>query len=822
LHRLVVAERGRTWVLDLDGTARVTVGRGRKSTVVLADTAASREHCSLEKDPEGFWLTDLESRNGTRLNGRRVRARALVQPGDRIEIGDARLVLEDGGRRGPADPSLARDADTGVHSYAYVRAELDRILSGGGKVGVAKLDVDSLGLLNAVFGHESGDAALATIATETEAAVKALEKDAIVGRESGGKLVILAAGADAERVRVLADSARERVAKAAQSGALPLPGVTLSGGAASAPPCRSARALLRSAEAALEEAKRLGRDRVAVASTPGAERSRATFHERGSESTGEAASLIAGALPAEEPLLLQPAGQKALGLVSRALASDLDLDGLAELVLGVIAKETGAERGLLVLKDDQGELRLGAAVSPGSAPGTPVAPASHGLLRAALASKQGILLQDAQADVELGRHESVAASGARSVVGAPILHGDEVLGAIELENNVGPGLFDRAALDLVRAFGRIVGGPIRRGLLHRRALDELARAQVALRGTREEEARLLDRYRGIVGRSAALKRLLRTIDRIADRPLPVLINGESGTGKELVARALHARSRRARAPFVAENCAALPDELLEAELFGHVKGAFTGADRDRTGLLEAADHGTLFLDEVGDMSPRLQSKLLRFLESGELRRLGDEKTRVVSVRVVAATNRVLEDMVQKGEFREDLYYRLAVLRVKIPPLRERREDVPLLVAHFAAKAARELGRAAPTFTPETLEVLASHEWPGNVRQLENEVRRLVALGLDPVKAEHLSTDLVGAGAPGAGAATRDASLAMVAEAVLHEVAATSSLEEALDGVERKVLARVLEETRGNRSETARRLGLSRTGLRKKMRRLGLE
>src|SRR5262249_36595077 len=244
--------------------------------------------------------------------------------------------------------------------------------------------------------------------------------------------------------------------------------------------------------------------------------------------------------------------------------------------------------------------------------------------------------------------------------------------------------------------------------------------RLALQGTRDEDARLFARYRGIVGRSAAIKKLLRSLDKIADRPLPVLVTGESGTGKELAARALHARSRRAKGPFVAENFAA-----LSAELFGARKGAYTGADRDRTGLLEAAHDGTLFLDEVGDMSPRVQAKLLRFLESGELRPLGDDKARHVSVRVIAATNKDLRELIAKGGFREDPYYRLAVLRLELPSLRERREDIPLLVDHLAQKASGQLSRKAPAFAPEALAIMAAHDWPGNVRELENEVRKLV-------------------------------------------------------------------------------------------------
>ncbi len=221
------------------------------------------------------------------------------------------------------------------------------------------------------------------------------------------------------------------------------------------------------------------------------------------------------------------------------------------------------------------------------------------------------------------------------------------------------------------------------------------------------------------------------------------------------------------------------------------------------------------------MSPRLQAKLLRFLQEGELRPLGGDDVKRVSVRVVAATNRELKTLVEKGEMREDLYYRLAVLKIDLPPLRERREDVPLLVEHFCAKAAKEIHRSPPKFAPETLAVLAAHDWPGNVRQLENEARKLVALGLEQVGPEHLSAELLPAGADQAAASARKADLEVAASSLMRAIAEGRSLEKAVDSVEREILGQTLEATNGNLSETARRLGLSRPGLRGKMKRLGV-
>ena len=226
-------------------------------------------------------------------------------------------------------------------------------------------------------------------------------------------------------------------------------------------------------------------------------------------------------------------------------------------------------------------------------------------------------------------------------------------------------------------------------------------------------------YKNIVGRSDVMRRVLHALDRITATDVSVLIEGESGTGKELIARALHANGPRGGAAFVGENCGAVPETLLESILFGHVKGAFTGAGADRKGLFELAHRGTLFLDEVGEMSAAMQVKLLRALQEGEVRRLGASAPVKVDVRVIAATNRDLKAEVAAGRFREDLFYRLNVVRVVLPPLRERREDIPLLAQHFMAKLRRELGKGPGAIADDAMARLARHPWPGNIRELEN-------------------------------------------------------------------------------------------------------
>jgi two-component system response regulator HupR/HoxA len=288
--------------------------------------------------------------------------------------------------------------------------------------------------------------------------------------------------------------------------------------------------------------------------------------------------------------------------------------------------------------------------------------------------------------------------------------------------------------------------------------------------------------------------------KIAGYDISVLITGESGTGKELLARAIHYNSRRADRGFVVQNCGALPDQLLESELFGCKKGAYTGAYEDRVGLFEQADGGTIFLDEIGETSPAFQVKLLRVLQEGEMRPLGARLTRKVDVRVIAATNRDLDAEAADLSFRRDLYYRLAAFRLHIPPLRERKMDLAPLAEHLLASTARAFGKAPSRFADGVLAQLAAHDWPGNVRELQNVVQRLVALADQP---------LVGAELAAALPARRPAG-------------GQGSLRQQVEGLEEQVIQAALSRHGGNISRAAGELGLSRVGLRAKLQRYGLE
>ncbi len=302
--------------------------------------------------------------------------------------------------------------------------------------------------------------------------------------------------------------------------------------------------------------------------------------------------------------------------------------------------------------------------------------------------------------------------------------------------------------------------------------------------------------------------------RVAPYDISVLITGESGTGKELIARALHSNSLRWNKPFVVENCAALPDELLESELFGHKRGAFTGAVEDHVGLFQRADGGTVFLDEIGEVSPAFQAKLLRVLQDGEIRPVGGRQTRNVNVRVIAATNRELEAEVQAGRFREDLYYRLATLSIHVPPLRERPMDIPVIALALLEKAQKQFGKSAKGLAREAIECLKAHHWPGNVRELQNEIQQVLIMGPSDgmIGAEHLSRRVLHASPLPDAAPERELALA----------ALEGTLKERIEAVEAVILRESLIRNRWNKSRAAKELGLSRVGLRAKLERYGLE
>jgi len=344
----------------------------------------------------------------------------------------------------------------------------------------------------------------------------------------------------------------------------------------------------------------------------------------------------------------------------------------------------------------------------------------------------------------------------------------------------------------------------------RRLYSEL-REQRAVNRTLQVRLREEFAFGSIIGQSQSMRSLYDVMAKVVDSDVPVLVTGESGTGKEIIATALHANGLRKDKAFVVQNCSAFNENLLESELFGHVKGAFTGAVRDKQGLFEVADGGTFFLDELGEMSPALQVKLLRVLQDGTFLPVGGTKQKRVDVRIIAATNRNVQEMVDKGTFRQDLYYRLNVVSLTLPPLREREGDIPLLVSFFIDKIAQKSGQKIKSISANAMSVLESYAWPGNIRQLENEIQRAyVMCGKEmEIQRSHLSPHVVEVSAR-----TQTSGGAKRPEG--------KQLKEVLDQVERDMIIEALARCDGNKSEAARQLGISRSNLIAKTQEFGLE
>ncbi len=533
--------------------------------------------------------------------------------------------------------------------------------------------------------------------------------------------------------------------------------------------------------------------------------------------------------------------------LTRELARETDLGPLLRQIVDSAIALVGSERGFLMLADkDQAVVQGDQAGSPDPTKWqvhvarnfnqedipVPRTRVSMGIMGKVIEEGRALLTVDAGQDERLTNMASVEDLRLRSVLCVPIPGEAHIRGLIYLDNRMQMGAFESRDLELAGLFAAQASVAIRTARLITRLREQNQRLEVSRkaieslndqlgRKVRDREGELavarkeLGRERGrhdhsgIIGSSDAMKKVFDQLERIMDSELPVLIVGESGTGKELIARAICRNSPRKKGSFVSENCAALPDSLLESELFGHVRGAFTGAYKNKRGLLEQAHGGTLFLDEVGDMSPEMQKKILRVLQEGEVRLVGSDKVLKVDVRILAASNRDLEAMVSEGSFREDLYYRLAVLRVDLPPLRERGDDIPLLAESLLGRASREAGLPAPGLPHEVLAALARHNWPGNVRELENEMRRLVVLAQGVARLDDLSSGILrSSGTPhltGSPPSTQDA----------------GDIKLAVADLERRSIETALTQAKGNKSQAARALGISRFALQRKLEKYGI-
>ncbi len=508
--------------------------------------------------------------------------------------------------------------------------------------------------------------------------------------------------------------------------------------------------------------------------------------------------------------------------INKRLNSEHRLPFLLELILDTVIELSSAERGFLLLVEDDDSLSVKVArnIDQESLRGEELS-LSRSIAERAARSGEPVITVDAAEDGRFAEALSVSHLRLRSVLAVPLVLKGRIVGTIYVDHRLRQGVFGDTEVRLIQDLTDQAAIAIENARLlaeNRQRQDEIARLNEQLEARLEsQEAELQEvreelrssrnalklqyEYKNIIGRTPRMMELFRLLDRVTETELPVVIQGESGTGKELVARAVHHNGRRSSGAFVSENCAAIPETLLESVLFGHVKGAFTGADRERKGLFEVASGGSLFLDEVGEMSAAMQTKLLRVLQNGEVRRVGGTRTRSTNARILAASNKDLAKLVAEGTFREDLFYRLNVIKIEIPPLRDRREDIPLLVDHFLGKHS-----AAPDEQRVSTEAMASllgYAWPGNVRELENEIMRAAALAGAIIRSEDLSPH-VSSGVP---LTLNDPDDLNMRARVEH--------------LERDLIKRALDRTGGNKAHAANLLGLSRYGLLKKVKRFDI-
>jgi transcriptional regulator with GAF, ATPase, and Fis domain len=484
------------------------------------------------------------------------------------------------------------------------------------------------------------------------------------------------------------------------------------------------------------------------------------------------------------------AGVRKLFAFSEKLSHRGNVNELLEAMLDDVIELTNADKGFLILIE-------GVEATAGRAPGAPnsgerrlLVRASRNVHKAAITNPDGsisdsivrqvieqahpVIVSDALADTNFGQSESVIAMKLSSVMCAPLRSEGEVIGALYVGNDKVKHLFDRPQLELLSIFASQASLILQNAMLLNALREDKAKLQ----------ARLSDKKFGeIIGACPSMLDVFHRLQKVAGTDISVLITGETGTGKELIAKEIHQRSTRKDGPFVTINCGAIPENLIESELFGHVKGAFTGAVATRAGRFQAADKGTLFLDEIGELPLNLQVKLLRALQERVVVRVGDSKPEKVDIRVIAATNRNLEEEIHRNNFREDLYYRLNVVNLKLPPLRDRGDDVTIIAKMLLSKYADELGSPVRGFSPAALAAIKKHPWPGNIRQLENRIKKALVL-CDQTLLSPEDLDLGGNG-----------------EATILP------LEKAKEEFQRRYVLEVLERNNGNRTQTARDLGV---------------
>jgi Nif-specific regulatory protein len=491
--------------------------------------------------------------------------------------------------------------------------------------------------------------------------------------------------------------------------------------------------------------------------------------------------------------------------LGKSVLAESDLDRVLTAAIDGVIELCGAERGMILLFDPDGEAVVETARNLKREDiERPAFEVSRTILDKVRREGEPYWHPNVLEDPTMGHRASVLRLMILSVVCQPIRDGERILGVVYLDNRSAEGVFTEETARVVASFSEFISLAVHNAFERRRLDRQISDLSEELRGRYD--------FGAIVGQDPRILAVLKLVSQVADSAATVLILGESGTGKELVARALHFNSRRRSRPFVPVNCGALPETLLESELFGHVRGAFTGAVRDNPGWFERAEGGTLFLDEVGEMAMTLQVKLLRVLENGEYSRVGSTQIRRADVRIVAATNRELADLVEEGKVRRDFLYRLNVVEVRLPPLRERRSDLPLLIRHFLRQLGSER-RGEKELSREAEERLLGYDYPGNIRELHNVLHRAVLLSEGPrIEAAHLPDSL---------RETRSVPDPGSLE-IPEDLDFRTAKQKVIERFERDYVTRCLREAGGNISQAARRAGIDYKNFYTKVQQYGID
>lgn len=475
--------------------------------------------------------------------------------------------------------------------------------------------------------------------------------------------------------------------------------------------------------------------------------------------------------------------------ISQLLNSILDTTTLLERIIDLALESVNGERGFVILHNEKTkELEVRVARNIGITIEKELNEISQTALRDVLNDLKPRLFLDAPSDPRLSQSKSIIIKQIRSIACVPLMHKNRSLGAIYVDSKTEHRVLDKDALEFLTAFASIAGLAIENAQLHEMLVEE----NIMLR----EELKDRSRFSEIIGHNPKMVAVYELMTKVLHSDCPVLIQGDTGTGKELVARAIHYNSRRSAGPFIVVNCGAIPETLLESELFGYKRGAFTGAHADKPGLFEAANNGTIFFDEIGELPLGLQTKILRVLQDGEMRRLGDIKNIHVDVRFLSATNKDLVKLIEQDRFREDIFYRINVISIKLPTLRERKDDIPLLVNHFIVRYAEKMKMQVKGISKNALDLLISNDWPGNVRELENVLERALILSFGgKIEPEHLSIGL----------ATND-----------------DKMLQTFDAIEKRLILERLDAFGGNKTKTAESLKIALRTLQYKLKRWGIE